>query len=60
MVQFDELVIEAHGDYWHANPRKYNKNNMTNNQKDRRVRDTTLKAYIQGAKKHNFLVIWKE
>ncbi|MDK7491914.1 hypothetical protein ACQVNO_12760 [Bacillus paranthracis] len=54
-----DLVIEAHGDYWHANPRKYNKNNMTNDQKDRRVRDAQLKAYIQGAKKHNFLVIWE-
>lgn len=54
-----DLVIEANGDYWHANPRAYNESNMTSTQKSRRTRDRKLKAYIQGAKKHNLLVIWE-
>lgn len=53
------LVIEANGDYWHANPKEFNNENMTKDQKQRRLRDAKLKAYIQGAKKHNFLVIWE-
>ncbi|MGF9741430.1 hypothetical protein ABEX38_29110 [Priestia megaterium] len=54
-----DLVIEANGDYWHANPMQYNESNMTSHQKSRRTRDAKLKAYIQGVKRHKFLAIWE-
>ncbi|MEM5007383.1 hypothetical protein ABEP42_13820 [Priestia megaterium] len=54
-----DLVIEAHGDYWHANPKVYKGEKLNKDQESRRKRDGKLKALIKREKKHKFLVIWE-
>ena len=40
------LVIECQGDYYHANPRKYNEDNLNSTQKANIKRDIRKKEYL--------------
>ena len=52
------LVIECQGDYWHANPIKYNKENMNEMQKFNVGRDARKIKYLEESN-INELFIWE-
>ena len=54
-----KLVIEADGDYWHANPKVYSKEELNKKQKEQKERDIIrTKELIE--KGYNVLRIWEK
>lgn len=57
-IKDSNLVIECQGDYWHANPRKYNSKNLNEIQKNNIERDGRKKDFLN---QNNFssLFFWE-
>lgn len=55
----ENKVIEVNGDYWHANPRVYRDDDLSETQKEGRRRDSFKEAFIS---RHydGLLVIWEK
>lgn len=59
-VEKFNLPIEVMGDYWHANPNKYNKHNsLTPVQKTKITRDKTKHSYIKNNYGFEILYLWE-
>jgi G:T-mismatch repair DNA endonuclease (very short patch repair protein) len=53
------LMIEIMGDYWHANPLKYDINNLTKQQKKSIKQDKSKHTYIKKYKDVEILYLWE-
>ena len=53
------LMIEIMGDYWHANPMKYDGNNLTKQQKKSIKQDKSKHSYIKKYKNVEILYLWE-
>lgn len=53
------LMIEIMGDYWHANPIKYDINNLTKQQKKSIKQDRSKHSYIKKYKDIEILYLWE-
>lgn len=53
------LMIEVMGDFWHANPLKYNKENLRDIQKKRIPRDKAKHTYIRNKYNIEILYLWE-
>lgn len=53
------LIIEVMGDYWHANPNKYDIDNINDMQKDNIRRDKAKKTYIEKYYNIHILYLWE-
>ncbi|RXZ78206.1 hypothetical protein EBB07_29570 [Paenibacillaceae bacterium] len=53
------IIIEVFGDYWHANPLKYNSDNLNEHQKAQIIKD---EQRLNDFKKHGFnvLILWED
>lgn len=54
------LMIEIMGDYWHANPLKYNINNLTTQQKKSIKQDKSKYTYVKKYHNINILYLWEK
>lgn len=54
---FENKIIEVQGDYWHANPLKYDHSNLSNIQRKNVNRDKSKKTYLEY--KFKLLYIWE-
>tara|TARA_S200002703_G_C3758018_1_gene233286 strand:- start:56 stop:1033 length:978 start_codon:yes stop_codon:yes gene_type:complete len=54
-----KTLIEIHGDYWHGNPKFYNKNQLNNIQKSKKEKDKTKRAWAE-SKGFNYVYFWED
>ena len=55
-----DLMIEIMGDYWHANPLKYNMTNLTKQQKKSIKQDKSKHTYIKQYRNIEILYLWEQ
>lgn len=55
----NNLMIEVMGDYWHGNPKKYNKDSLTSVQRKNAVRDKEKHTYISKCYNIEILYLWE-
>lgn len=53
------LMIEVMGDFWHANPNKYNENNYRDIQRKRMIKDKAKHTYIKNKYNIEILYLWE-
>ena len=54
------LMIEIMGDYWHANPLKYNIDNLTKQQKKSIKQDKSKHSYVKKYENIEILYLWEK
>ena len=54
------LMIEIMGDYWHANPLKYNIDNLTKQQAKSLKQDKSKHSYVKKYKNIEILYLWEQ
>ena len=57
-IQDKKILIECHGDYWHANPEKYEQESLTNTQKINIEKDLYKKEYYENLG-YTLIIFWE-
>lgn len=58
-IDSHNIIIEVHGDYLHANPNKYDYEDLTDNQKVKHDKDVFKKEYYESLG-YDVFIIWEE